>query len=144
MTSAVIAIHTMSTLMMTGLIWFVQLVHYPLFSYAGKQAFVRFEKQHVRRTTWIVLPLMIAEAVTALALVILAWNHRDVRLPLLGLFLLVIIWASTLCVQVPCHKTLAGGFNAATADRLVRTNWIRTVAWTARGVVAVLIPWVIG
>jgi hypothetical protein len=41
--------------------------------------------------------------------------------------------------KVPCHKKLDKGLDLPAAHRLVRTNWIRTAAWTARGVVAILI-----
>jgi hypothetical protein len=51
----------------------------------------------------------------------------------IGLALLAVIWLSTALVQVPCHKRLSQGFDAATHRRLVGTNWIRTVAWSLRG-----------
>jgi len=135
----VVAVHTLSTLMMAGVIWFVQLVHYPLFVHVGEQKFGRFEKEHVRRTTWIVAPLMTAEAATAIGLVLFSWDSRHRGLTLLGLLLLVVIWASTAFLQVPCHKRLAEGFDLRAACRLVGTNWIRTAAWTARALLAILI-----
>jgi hypothetical protein len=51
----------------------------------------------------------------------------------IGLALLAIIWLSTAFVQVPCHNGLSQGFDAIVHRRLVRTNWIRTVAWSLRG-----------
>ncbi len=57
-------------------------------------------------------------------------------LALAGAVLLAIIWASTALLQVPAHSRLERGFDAHVHRRLVRTNWIRTVCWTARGVVA--------
>ena len=59
-----------AALFMTGLIWFVQVVHYPLFSETGSSAFVHYEQQHVRRTSWVVIPPMVLEAATAAALVV--------------------------------------------------------------------------
>jgi len=38
--------------------------------------------------------------------------------------------------QVPAHRRLEGGFDVATHRRLVQTNWVRTVAWSARAVIA--------
>jgi hypothetical protein len=139
MLTVVIVIHALSTLMMAGLGWFVQLVHYPLFAHVGEKNFGRFEKEHVRRTTWIVAPLMTAEAATAIGLVFFLWGRQYRGLTLLGLLLLVVIWASAAFIQVPCHKKLDKGLDLPTAHRLVRTNWIRTAAWTARGVLAILI-----
>ena len=43
-----------STLFMTGLIWFVQVVHYPLFDRVGAARFVPYHAAHSRRTSWVV------------------------------------------------------------------------------------------
>ena len=135
----VVAVHTLSTLMMAGVIWFVQLVHYPLFARVGEREFGCFEREHVRRTTWIVAPLMTAEAATAIGLLLFSWGSQYRGLMLLGLLLLVVIWASTAFAQVPCHKRLAEKCDLHAAHRLVVTNWIRTAAWTARALLAILI-----
>ncbi len=124
------------TLTLVGLIWFVQVVHYPLFALLGA-SFPTYHRQHVRRTGWVVAPLMVAEAVLAIALV---WRQSTEVSPAatwLGLGLLSLIWTSTFAVQVPLHKRLERGYNAAVCSRLVRSNWNRTVAWTLRGVLAV-------
>ena len=54
-----------------------------------------------------------------------------------------IIWLSTMVLQVPCHRRLETGFDAAVARRLVRTNWVRTFAWTALGVGTFMVLWII-
>ena len=51
--------------------------------------------------------------------------------------LLAVIWLSTALIQVPLHQRLGGGFDAEVHSRLVTSNWIRTVAWTLRGLLAV-------
>ncbi|NIP85737.1 MAG: hypothetical protein GTO03_09310, partial [Planctomycetales bacterium] len=58
-----------TTLMMAGLIWFVQIVHYPLFAAVGEGEFPAFERKHQRLTTCVVAPLMLAELATAAGLV---------------------------------------------------------------------------
>lgn len=50
------------------------------------------------------------------------------------LALVVIIWCSTFALQVPCHNRLAGGFDTRIHRRLVRGNWLRTIAWSLRAV----------
>jgi hypothetical protein len=52
-----------------------------------------------------------------------------------GAILLFIIWASTIFLQVPCHRDLEERYDAETHNELVRSNWIRTFAWTARAVI---------
>ncbi len=121
-----------TTLFMVGVIWFVQLVHYPLFERVGEVGFGAYEREHARRTGWAVAMPMLAELGTASAL---AWRLGGV-LAWSGLVLLMVIWLCTWLWQVPAHRRLEHGFDAATHRRLVRTNWVRTIAWSARGILA--------
>jgi hypothetical protein len=61
--------HLAATLFMVGVIWFVQVVHYPLFSRVGPEKFSLYSEAHSRLTTYVVGPPMLAEASTALLLV---------------------------------------------------------------------------
>lgn len=125
--------HLAATLFMLGVIWFVQVVHYPLFDKVGRAEFPVYEQQHTALTTWVVAPPMFLESLTALLLFwfkpagVMSWQLAT------GLALVAIIWLSTALVQVPCHSGLSQGFDANVHPRLVRTNWIRTVAWSLRG-----------
>lgn len=121
---------------MTGLIWFVQIVHYPLFAKVGAAAFKDYEHDHQRKTTWVVAPVMLIEAAAATILVVPLFSVADSRLAWLGLALLAVVWLSTFLVQVPLHAALERAPSRETMDRLVLTNWVRTAAWTARAVVA--------
>lgn len=132
-----LGLHAVSTLMLAGLIWMVQIVHYPLFAKVGEVAFCDYERQHTRRITWIVGPLMLAEAVSATALMLLLAPGAARALAIIGVLLLFVNWGSTAFLQVPCHTRLSRGFNPKVVRRLVSTNWIRTVAWSVRGVLAV-------
>ncbi len=131
-----------STFMMTGIIWFVQIAHYPLFALAGENQFTLYAKTHATRTGWIVAPLMILELLTA-ALLCLA-RFRPVAVSasgaLIGFALLAVIWGSTAWVQVPLHNTLARGLQQDIVQRLVRSNWVRTIAWTLRA--ALVLCWI--
>ena len=50
-----------ATLFMVCVIWFVQVVHYPLFSRVGGEAFAPYSEAHSRPTTYVVGPPMIVE-----------------------------------------------------------------------------------
>lgn len=130
--TALLLAHAGATLAMAGLVWFVQLVHYPLFARVGAEAFPAYEAEHTRRTTWIVAPLMVVEAATAAVLAV----AEPSALTLVGLLLVTLLWASTAFVQVPLHRTLSAGFAAPAQRRLVTTNWARTALWTGRGGIA--------
>lgn len=127
--------HLAATLFMTGLIWFVQIVHYPLFAQTGRAEFAGYELRHSRLTTWVVGPPMVVEAVTATLLLVQPPPGVPVSLLVSGFVLLVIIWLSTALVQVPCHHVLTRGFDAAVHRRLVRSNWVRTIGWSLRALI---------
>ncbi len=134
--TALLTIHLAATAAMAGLIWFVQLVHYPLFDGVGEDGFAAYARGHQRRTSWVVGPLMTIEGVSAIALLFVPTGELPRALPVAGLLLLAVIHASTLWLQVPRHRELAVGHSAPATRRLVASNWIRTIGWTARAVLA--------
>ena len=87
----------------------------------------------VRPEASVMVPLMITEAATALALLALPPAALRRELLWLGLLLLAVIWLSTAILQVPLLRRLSAGHDTSTVRRLVATNWLRTLAWTARG-----------
>jgi hypothetical protein len=135
--ATVLGIHLAATAAMMGLIWFVQLVHYPLFDRVGTDQFTVYESLHQRATAIVVGPFMAIEGVSALFIAATARDIVGLALPLGGLALLAVIHASTVFLQVPAHGMLSERYDPAVVARLVRTNWIRTVGWTLRSVVAV-------
>lgn len=126
-------IHAASTLYMVGLIWFVQLVHYPLMSRVGLDAYPDYQRAHQSLTSLAVGPAMLVELIASLGLVVL--GPRD-PLRWLGFGAVIALWASTALVQMPLHATLADGFDPTTHARLVSTNWLRTGLWSLRGALA--------
>ena len=139
--------HAASTFLLVGLIWFVQVVHYPLFYRVGSAELVRYEREHQRRTAMIVAPAMASELISA---VLLVWLFEADRasddgvargLAWVGFAALLGIWAWTFGVMTPIHRGLAA---SATGDAeisrrirlLVCMNIPRVAAWTARGVIA--------
>ncbi len=123
---------------MAGLIWFVQVVHYPLFGRVGRESFAEYSLAHSRLTGLVVGPPMLVEAGTAVALVIRPPEGLPLSLPLLGLTLLGVVWLSTAFLQSPQHTVLGEGFAAASHRFLVASNWVRTVCWTGRGILVLL------
>lgn len=132
-------LHLVSTCLMAGVILFVQVVHYPLMARVGRDRFVSYEAGHTVRTSWVVIPLMLTELASALWLVGSPPSPDQRPLAVLGLALLIVIWLSTGVLQAPTHRRLSQSFDEASHRRLVRTNWIRTLAWMARVPVAALL-----
>ncbi len=117
---------------MFGLIWLIQLAHYPLQVYVPAERFVDYQASHMRRVTFIVGPLMMIELVTSVWLVQLPLQGSMLLAAWIGIGLIVVIWLSTAALQIPCHYRLERGRNDVVINRLVLTNWIRTIAWTGR------------
>lgn len=135
----ILMVNVAATLFMVGLIWFVQVVHYPLFARVGESEFSAYEQAHRRLIAKIVGPAMLVEGVTS---VILFW-YRVPGIALwsvtLGMVLLLVIWISTAFIQMPCHKALSRGFDSGIHRRLVLSNWVRTWGWSLRGLIVMLI-----
>ncbi|MDX2029210.1 MAG: hypothetical protein SF339_00975 [Blastocatellia bacterium] len=125
-----------ATLYLVGLIWQVQIVHYPLFAQVGDAGFATYARLHSNLITLVVGPPMLLEAATTALLL----AHRPANIPfsaaLLGAVLLAAIWLSTMFLQAPQHNRLAAGFDVEAHRFLVFSNWIRTLAWSARGALA--------
>lgn len=129
-----------ATAFMTGLVWFVQVVHYPLFAGVPAVAFPPYSRAHSSRTTLVVGPPMILEAGIALWLVVSPVAAVPAGLAWTGAGVLAAVWISTALVQVPLHGRLSAGFDPAAHQRLVRSNWFRTAAWSLR---LALVSWML-
>jgi hypothetical protein len=118
-----------SCAVMTGVIWTIQILHYPTFLYVSENEFQKFHAFHSRNVSFIVMPLMIFEFATAVALVIY-FNHESYFwINLVGV---ILIWLVTFFISVPLHNRLAKATETLIVNRLVYTNWPRTILWSAR------------
>jgi hypothetical protein len=129
-------VHAFATTALAGLIWTIQVVHYPLFSDVGLAEFSKFHHDHSFRITLIVGPLMAVEGITTLLL--LARRPAGVS-PFLtwgAAVVLAVVHLATVGLSVPAHNRLSSGFTTSAYERLVNTNWVRTFGWSARAVLA--------
>jgi hypothetical protein len=122
---------------MFGVIWVMQVVHYPLMRFVSGEQFARFESEHQTRISWVVGPLMAVEGVCVLAFLFAPPAGLPWWLPWAGAGVEAVAIGTTMFVSAPLHGRLNANFNQATLDRLIATNWIRTVAWTCRAAVAI-------
>lgn len=116
------------TLYMTGIAWFVQLVHYPLLRRDTSDDFAAFARAYQRRTLWVVIPGLVAELISAPVLTLL-WPSLQ---SWLGLMLLAAIWTLTITCLIPHHLALKQGYCEKRHTALMRFNLPRSLLWTLR------------
>lgn len=111
-----------------GLIWCVQMVHYPFFLRSDQINFIEHIAFHKNRISFIVVPLMITELVTSGILAFLSEQHAVLNI--FGFIIIILIWLVTFTIQVPLHGKLSNGYDKPAAQKLIKTNWIRTILWS--------------
>ncbi len=121
---------------MVGLIWMVQVVHYPLFAEVGEGRFVDYEKGHTTRISRLLVIPAVLEIVLAAAIAVARPQELAPVLAFGAGVLLALIWVMTAIVQARQHGKLSRGFEPAVHRRLVSGNWWRTGAWTVRGILS--------
>ena len=115
---------------MAGVIWMVQLVHYPSFLYVDKNKYKRFQEFHMSGIGFIVGPLMAVELITG-AMLLIIYKISNIYL-FSSMLLLVGIWFLTAIVFTRIHSKLLNGYSEKLIHDLIRFNWSRTIMWTTR------------
>lgn len=130
----VLALHAAATFFMVGLIWVIQVVHYPSFPLVGADGFSHFEAAHTRRMAMLLALPAPVEIVTAAALLWVRPAGVPATLIVASGALLVVVWITTGAVQARMHSQLSRGHDPELIRRLIATNWWRTLLWSGRGV----------
>ncbi len=148
--SPILLSNLLITSFLVGLIWFVQVVHYPIFKEVGKQNFHNFHSAHTTLTGKIVILPMLIELGLSFWLV---WEGYEVDYTLqnnyvgesirnrmsnfysfssIALVFTILVWILTAWIFVPLHGKLSKGYNIKTIEKLVFRNWFRTFFWSLR------------
>ena len=128
-------IHFLSTSLMVGIIWVIQLLHYPTFHFIKESDYVEFQHFHMQRISFIVVPVMIIEILSGFMLV---YYFRS-NLFILCLTILLVIWLITFVFFTKLHQSLLGGYDKIIVKKLVQINWSRTVLWSLRLIILIYI-----
>lgn len=126
----ILMIHFLASSIMTGVIWVMQLVHYPAFKYIAPDKAKKFHEFHTDAISLFVAPLMIIELGTS---ILLARGLSSYGLSIL--VLTVLLWGSTFTLQVPLHRRLGKQWTETIINQLIWTNWFRTGVWTLKTLV---------
>jgi len=115
-------------------VWLAQTIMYPSFEHIEEQSFVAWHRTYSRRIAFFVIPLLCGQAIIVGILV----YYDACFLTVLSAALISACWASTFGLSVPCHAQLQrGGKDLQVMRKLVWTNLIRTLLWTAVFVIGV-------
>jgi hypothetical protein len=126
-----------TTIYMTGVIWFIQVIHYPLFKLVGNDNWKAYHSRHVQLTTIVIAGPMLIELISLGLLFYLKpiyWNNFSM---IISAILILLIWVTTFFISVPIHNQLAIGFNEKSVKILVQTNWIRTISWSLKSIIII-------
>ncbi|MFZ3231514.1 MAG: hypothetical protein WA160_15005 [Pseudobdellovibrio sp.] len=119
---------------MTGLIWLIQTLHYPAYTFIAADKFATFHAFHSKTITYIVGPIMTIELISGFY--ILYQSHMNIY-AVLNLLSIIFIWLATALLSVPTHNKLSLGYSLKHIQFLVSTNWIRTLLWTLRSLLII-------
>ena len=126
---------------MVGVVWFVQVVHYPLFEKVGRESFLAYHAGHSSRTSLVVVVPMIVELVSSIWLAIdpplSASGNPLTGLAVAGAVLAAVTWILTFAGAVPAHSRMEAGFDPSAHRSLMRSHLARTLVWTGHAVVVV-------
>ena len=123
-------LHLIATSVMVGVIWVIQLVHYPSFHFIELKQYTTFQRFHMSRISYVVIPAMVTELFT-LVLILISVDHID-TLVAASAILLIFIWLMTALFFSGVHQKLTLGYDQTIVDKLVKLNWGRTLLWTLR------------
>lgn len=109
------------------LIWMVQLIVYPSFTYFKAANLLNWHKAYTPRITVIVAPLMFAQV--ALHTYRLIFNFSLINL---GTIIIIgLLWLITFLYFVPLHQKIeTNNYTQKDLQNLISRNWMRTILWS--------------
>ena len=118
---------------LVGVILMTQILSYPLLLKLGISNFYNYYNSYTNRISFIVIPLMIFEVLLSIILNIILNNFYLFA----SNILLIVVWGSTFFIQVPIHNKLSSNHSYVLINKLIYTNWIRTIAWICKLIIVI-------
>jgi hypothetical protein len=128
------------TLYMSGMIWSMQVLEYPLFTLVGPKEFPAYHRLHNRKLLFLVILPSLAAFISAVVLIF----TRPARLPLWASIVVavldLVIVVATVVREAPLHAQLdREGYSPTVIRQLVQGNWIRTLLWTVNALLLLVL-----
>lgn len=127
-------IHAFATWALFGIIWFVHVVYHPLYQRMG-QSFSVHERHDLQQMGKLLAPIFFFEWISAILLDIYADSYAFHFFAKVNLILLGTVWVISLVIKLRHKNPKDLLFFTRMHRMLLSSHWIRTVAWSLRGVI---------
>ena len=109
------------------LIWIVQLIIYPSFSYYNREDLLKWHETYTKSIAIIVIPLMFGQLIVT---IIQVYHNQDFY-TITSSLLVLCVWLSTFLQFVPLHASISNGKDVEISIKKLKLhNWLRTVLWS--------------
>ena len=140
MISTVLLGNLCASVLMTGIVSFIQFVQYPLLNHISSFDFTCYFKKYISRITWFVYPVMILEIGFALWLSFLP-VQSTLQLPILiSYILLAMVTMNSFLIQTPLIQKMRFSFDKVILSKILFYNRIRIITSALR---TLLLCWII-
>jgi len=127
-------LNTASSLVLTGIVWLVQITGYSSLLRVHREEFKRHHRHLTGRVLLLCLPFMVIEMASSIYLVMRA--ETLILYHLGGLLVVIGIWISSFLLHLPMQLRLSRGFNEELIRKLSDTNWLRVILWSAKSAIS--------
>lgn len=135
-----LCLHLFASLSFVGVIWYVQLIAYPQFRMISVSDWIPFEKNHTRRSFWLIAPLFVIETI-GMGGIAMFYSESQPILVLASALCYLTAYVATFTIHMPLHKLLSTSHQSSWIERLIFTNWYRTIAWTLKGILSLALAY---
>ncbi|MCX7744365.1 MAG: hypothetical protein N2167_07350 [Flavobacteriales bacterium] len=140
MFSLIFIIHVLVCIMVTAIMWYLQVVHLPMLRFIGADRYELYYRELKMKNTLLFFPLFSLEIFTSVALLLsftmVSDFNPDVQNQffLIGFSLILLFILHLINFQMirPLLSILHTDVDGKKHQRLIYMQWIRTLGWTLR------------
>jgi len=136
---AVFYFHFLLCIAVTGVVWFMQVVHYPLLTYTNPDKWTEFNEKRRMYTMMLTYPLMAFEALTGFTLILLATQSPSYPYLAVSLGILLALLIYTFMYLNPLLKKMTGPADEISHKKFIKLHWVRTIGWSLRLLLLILV-----
>jgi len=129
----VLIINLTAAAFLAGLMWFAQIVHYPLFTSIEKKSFIEYSILQLKRTNYLFYIPMLLEGAFSLLFIFDYPNVVSEFVPIICLAISTGAWLISFGKIAPLLDKLNDeGLDKEVVEELVKLNWVRTLCWSLK------------